>query len=173
MLASVRTAAVVAVLALATSLVALQVGSPAERALPGAAEPAGNWVTVTGEQAVDSFGYRSALATNTMSDERVSGDVAIWFKVADGPDNDGGNYATWGTVTITNDGGTWQGQWLGFVDDQGRHRITEWYEGTGDYDGLRYLEQLVQPEPNGVLEAAGLIYEGPIPQTVIPADVAA
>jgi len=172
MLASVRTAAVVAVLALATSLLALEVSSPAEPVTPGAIEPAGSWVTVTGEQEPVSFGLGSALATNTMSDERVSGDVAITFHTADGPGIDVGNYAVWGTVTITNDGGTWQGQWIGFVDDQGRHHISEWYEGTGDHDGLRYLEQLVQPEPDGLLDATGLIYEGDIPPTVIPAEVA-
>jgi hypothetical protein len=57
------------------------------------------------------------------------------------------------------------------VDDQGRHHITEWFEGTGDYEGLRYIEQGVQRERGGLLDVTGLVYEGTVPLTVIPAEV--
>ncbi len=177
MLVSMRTAAMVAVLALATSLLALQVGSPAEQTLTGANDPADNWVTVTGtqEMQVSSSGY--GFGTNSMSDPRVEGDYAMtWLAVMD-PGGENNDYPLWGTTTITNDGGTWQGQWIGFKDDQGRHHITEWFEGTGAYEGLRYIEQGEQAEPSSSassekLDVTGLIYEGMAPQTVIPAEIA-
>lgn len=173
MLTSMRVAAVVAVLALTTSLLALQVVSPTEPVTPSANAPGDHWVTVTGEQElqVSSMGHGSG--TNAMSDPRVEGDVEMTFEAA--TEHAGvfaGDYALWGTVTITNDGGTWQGQWIGFRDDQGRHHNTAWFEGTDDYDGLRYIEQMVQREPSTgqeVLDTTGLIYEGTLPPTVIPA----
>jgi hypothetical protein len=178
MLVSIRMAAVVAVLALATSLVAVRVGSPDESVTPGAAGPAGNWVTVTGtqEMQVSSAGHGSG--TRTMSDPRVDGDVAItWLAVMEPGNPEYDNYPLWGTTTITNDGGTWQGQWVGFRDDGGLHHVMEWFEGTGDYEGLRYIEQSVEREPGSstgeqFLDATGLIYEGMAPQTVIPAELA-
>jgi hypothetical protein len=174
MLASVRTAAIVAALALATSLVVVQVGRQDQSVPPGAAEPGGSWVTVTGTQEIEgATGARSKAATNSMSDPRLDGDVEItWEATTEYPGVFRDPYALSGTVTITNDEGTWRGQWIGFTDEQGRLHVTEWFEGTGGYDGLRYIEQLVERDPGGLLDATGLIYEGPIPPTVVPADMA-
>ena len=172
MLASMRIAAIVAVLALGTSLLALQVGSPTEPVTPGADAPGEIPATVTGTgEILGTQGGNGFVGTNTMSDPRVSGDVEITWQVASQYGIDENDDALYGTVVTTNDGGTWQGQWVGFVDDQGRHHITEWFEGTGDYEGLRYIEQLVQRERGGLLDATGLIYQGMAPSTVIPAEV--
>jgi hypothetical protein len=171
MLVSMRTAAIVALLALGTSLVAVQIGSLGEPVTPGATEPGASWVTVTGTQEIIGTAGGTGGVISTMSDERVSGDVAITWSAAAETTADEDNDALWGTVTISNDGGTWQGQWVGFVDDQGRHHITEWFEGTGDYEGLRYIEQGVQRERGGLLDVTGLVYEGTVPLTVIPAEV--
>ena len=174
MLNSMRAVAVVAVLALSASVVAVQVGrSPAEPMTSGATEPGDNWVTVTGTQAVQERpGIGSKGVTYSMSDPRLNGDAEVtWEAATESPGVFGNDYALWGTVTITNDGGSWQGQWIGFKDEQGRHHITEWFEGTGDYDGLRYIEQAVEREPAGVLDTTGLIYEGDIPPTVVPPEV--
>ncbi len=172
MLASMRTAAIVAVIALGTSLLALQVGSPTEPVTPGANAPGEVPVTVTGTQEIlDTQGADGFVATSTMSDPRVSGDVEITWQVASQYGADENDDALYGTVATTNDGGRWQGQWVGFVDDQGRHHITGWFEGTGDYEGLRYVLQLVQRERGGLLDATGLIYQGMAPSTVIPAEV--
>jgi hypothetical protein len=177
MLTSMRAAAVVAVLALTTTVLALQVASPTETvapgvAEPGGAEPGGAWVTVTGTQEIlSTTGGRGSLIS-AMSDERLSGNIAItWSADAEGPSADENNDVLWGATTITNDGGTWEGQWVGFVDDQGRHHITSWHEGTGDYEGLRYIEQGTQRVQGGLIDVTGLIFRGMAPSTVIPAQV--
>ncbi len=177
MLTSMRAAAIVAVLALSVSLVAVQVGSPTETVTPGAvepgaAEPGAAWVTVTGTQEILRSSGGTADVTSTMSDERLSGDLAItWSADAEGRSADENNDVLWGTTTISNDGGTWEGQWIGFVDDQGRHHITSWHEGTGDYVGLRFIEQGTQRVQGGLIDVTGLIYKGMAPSTVLPAEV--
>ena len=171
MLVSMRAAAIVALLALGTSLVAVQIGSLGEPVKPVATEPGGSWVTVTGTQEIIGTAGGFGAAISTVSDERISGNVAITWSAAAETTADENNDALWGTVRISNDGGTWVGQWVGFVDDQGRHHITEWFEGTGAYEGLRYIEQGVQRERGGLLDVTGLIYEGAAPSTVNLAEV--
>ena len=81
-----------------------------------------------------------------MSDERVSGTstVSINFDV----------YPTgiadmWGTTVITNDGGTWEGEWVGSIHSDGTHTTYETLTGTGNYAGLRFNYFTVFDDPSG------------------------
>jgi hypothetical protein len=105
-----------------------------------------------------------------VSDPRLEGDVTITYE-RNGPTDD--NSTLWSTVTITNDQGSWEGLSIGFADERGGHRHTGWFEGTGAYEGLAYIEQLTEPDVNTAgtfLDAVGLVYEGELPPMVLPAE---
>ena len=44
----------------------------------------------------------------------------------------------WGTMVVTNDGGTWEGEWVGSIHSDGAHTTYGTLTGAGDYTGLRY-----------------------------------
>ena len=109
-----------------------------------------------------------------MSDPRLEGEVTITYE-RDGRygSGSGSNSTLWSTVTITNDDGTWEGLSIGFTDQHGGHRHSGWFEGTGAYEGLAYIEQLTEPEVNSAgsrLDVVGLLYEGELPPMVLPAE---
>ena len=105
-----------------------------------------------------------------MSDPRLEGDVCIDYEM----DEAGEDLATiWSSITITNDEGSWHGHSVGFADEDGAHRHTGWFEGDGAYEGLAFIQQLTEANPEfpsaGVrLDMVGLIYEGELPPMVIP-----
>jgi hypothetical protein len=87
----------------------------------------------------------------SMSDERVSGTSSVTINYD--------YYSTgiadmWGTTVITNDGGTWEGEWIGSIRSDGAHLTFETLTGTGDYAGLRYTYFVVIDEPSGEFTAA-------------------
>ncbi len=48
-----------------------------------------------------------------------------------------GSADMWGTGTLTNDGGTWEGPWTGVIGRNGGvHYVLQTFTGTGDYEGL-------------------------------------
>ena len=86
-------------------------------------------------------GEKNATGSSEMSDPRVSGDWAITQDLHCDPAA-GFTCAKWGQATLTNDGGAWEGEWTGLHHPGGtrlgRHYITTWLSGTGDYEGLIY-----------------------------------
>ena len=170
MLTATRIAAIVAALALGTTFVAVQVGDPPDTAQQPAAPTGETWITVTGTQDVGPGGGGGMAGQRlNMSDPRFEGDVRIEYEQEDA-DNSGLNSTVWSTVTITNDEGSWAGQSIGFVDQQGFHHHMGWFEGAGAYEGLAYIEQLTEPQLSGGLDldVVGLVYEGELPPMVLP-----
>lgn len=68
------------------------------------------------------------------SDPRVSGtaEVAVIFEQRP-PGTE-----MWGSFVLTNDGGTWRGDWTGEIDSESFHVVDGVLLGEGDYDGLQY-----------------------------------
>ena len=165
MFAAARFAAVAAVLAISGTFV-LTGGLEPDRAphVPGAEAPAAQWVTVTGTQTTQC-GIGSCTASDVMSDSRVSGEGHITWKSPLAVSGSTREYNLWGEYTVTNDGGVWQGEWIGFVDADGLHHVTWWLRGSDDYDGFSYLG-FGEQQPSGELEVTGLVYPGDIPPTV-------
>jgi hypothetical protein len=105
--------------------------------MSGPALPTTGWEATTQRDSVYVF-------THVMSDARVSGEQETTVNcdfVEDGEDVVGD---CWGTLTIENDGGTWDGTWTGTTtwslsEPDHVHVIDSTYVGTGDYDGLRYV----------------------------------
>ncbi|MGD8487001.1 MAG: alpha/beta hydrolase family protein [Chloroflexota bacterium] len=109
-----------------------------------------------------------------MSDPRLDGEVLLEGTIAyeareEPPGADESPHARWGTVTVTNDEGSWHGRSIGFVDEWGELRQIGWLEGHGAYEGLTFIEQWAYPESRGRAEVVGLLYEGEIPPMVLPA----
>ena len=88
---------------------------------------------------------------NVMSDERVSGISTVTINYDMYPN---GIADMWGTTVLTNDGGTWEGEWVGSIHSDGTHTTYETLTCTGDYTGLRYTFFNVFEEPGG--EFAGV-----------------
>ena len=160
-----------AVLALAGGVASTGIlTAPRDVATPGgapASEAEPEFIVVEGS---GSFLGESVVNGRTeMSDPRVSGDWDIAQEMTCLP---GGGYtcAKWGQATLTNEGGTWEGEWAGFHEPiaselpMGQHSIMSWLEGTGDYEGLSFISTLTG-DPSDT-QARGIIYEGPIPPTV-------
>lgn len=171
MLTATRIAAVVAALALGASFMAQQIGAGPEPAARPGATAGEAWTTVTGLQdyACNATTQTCRGTNHDMSDPRLEGKVAITFSYQEDADDPSvGNYTLWGDLVISNDGGTWEGNWVGFTDERQLHHITSWFEGTGEYEGLSYIEQSYEPEGGKSMVATGLLFDGDIPATVMP-----
>ena len=83
---------------------------------------------------------------NVMSDERVSGTSTVTINYDMYP---AGIADMWGTTVLTNDGGTWEGEWVGSIHNDGTHTTYETLTGTGDYAGLRFSYFTVFGDPSG------------------------
>ena len=83
---------------------------------------------------------------NVMSDARVSGTSTVTINYDMYPT---GIADMWGTTVLTNDGGTWEGEWVGSIHSDGTHTTLETLTGTGDYAGLRYTYFTVFADPSG------------------------
>jgi hypothetical protein len=81
-----------------------------------------------------------------MSDERVSGTSTITINYDMYPS---GIADMWGTVVLTNDDGTWEGEWVGSIHGDGTHTAFQTPTGTGDYEGLQYRYFNVFGDPSG------------------------
>ena len=100
-----------------------------------------------------------------MSDERVSGTSTVTWNYDMYPT---GIADMWGTMVLTNDGGTWEGEWVGSIHSDGTHTTYGPLTGTGDYAGLSYTYFNVFEEPGGefVGRDAGMTgWIGPTDQT--------
>jgi hypothetical protein len=178
MLTATRIAAVVAALALGTTFLAAQVGGPPEAPQPGAPTPEDS-VMVTGTQVITGegpdvgFGFAYTARREGMSDPRLDGEVLLAFDEDHHGDEPIGAkqepHVVWGTVTVTNDEGSWQGHSIGFVDEQNVRRQMAWFEGHGAYEGLAFIEQFGNPISGGRMDLVGFLYEGELPPLVVPA----
>lgn len=79
------------------------------------------------------------------SDERVIGSSDVVNSCEFWADGNGADCS--GTTTITNDGGTWTGEYSGTTswsaeDPEHHHVIDTVLVGTGDYEGLRFVYRL-------------------------------
>ncbi len=81
-----------------------------------------------------------------MSDERVSGTSTVTINYDMYPN---GIADMWGATVLTNDGGTWEGEWVGSIHSDGTHTVYGTLTGTGDYSGLRHTFFNVSEEPGG------------------------
>lgn len=68
----------------------------------------------------------------------------------------------WGTITIENDGGSWEGPFTGFAYVlNGEYWVASAsLTGSGDYDGLTFYFHASGPDTSGTGYAHGIIYEG-------------
>jgi hypothetical protein len=112
-----------------------------------------------------------------MSDPRLDGEVVFDFTSAyeasdEPPDAVQSPQVIWSTVTVTNDEGSWHGRSIGFESERGVLRQVGWLEGDGAYEGLTFIEQFEWPESLGRSDVVGILYEGELPPTVLPAAVA-
>ena len=80
-----------------------------------------------------------------MTDERVSGTSTVTINYDLYPS---GIADMWGTTVLSNDGGTWEGEWVGSIHDDGTHTTYETLTGTGDYAGLRFVYFTVFGDPS-------------------------
>ncbi len=105
-----------------------------------------------------------ASGTNTMSDPRVSGDVVVDYDYVCDPTMS--NCSVWGEETITNDGGSWVGEFIGLIRSgpTWENNITAWLNGSGDYEGWSYVVNY--SGPMSASSAEGLISRVPLPPTV-------
>ena len=69
----------------------------------------------------------------TTSDERVSGTAVVSVQLEHEPPT-----PMHGTFELTNEGGTWRGDWVGEITADSNHIMDAVLVGTGDYDGLQY-----------------------------------
>ena len=170
MLSATRVAAVVAALALGTTFLAVEVGDPPEGAPQQVVPGTDSWAIVTGTQTLVGASPDCELTARNrnMSDPRFEGDVCINYETV------GEDLATfWSSITVTNADGSWRGHSVGFMDEQEAHRHTSWFEGHGAYEGLAFIQQLTEENPEfpsagARLDMVGLIYEGELPPMVMP-----
>lgn len=101
--------------------------------------------------------------TSTMSDPRVSGDVLAGYQWLCTPNE---ACTTWGEATLTNDGGTWDGDFVAFNGPAPGHlnNLVIWMNGTGDYEGLSYVVNFVGPMSDTI--GTGQILAAPLPPQV-------
>jgi hypothetical protein len=177
MLSATRIAALVAALALGTTFLAVQVGGPEETAQqPGASAPDETVMVRGTQQFLSEIGSGDFTARREgMSDPRLDGEVTLDFTGAypgkEPADAKQSPEVRWSTVTVTNDEGSWHGHSVGFLDEWNELRGIGWLEGHGEYEGLVFVEQFGLPVPGsgGRVDVVGILYEGELPPTVIPA----
>ncbi len=105
--------------------------------MSGPALPTTGWEATTQRGSVYVF-------THVMSDARVSGEQETTANCDFVEDGEAVVGDCWGTLTIENDGGTWDGTWTGTTtwslsEPDHVHVIESTFVGTGDYAGLRYV----------------------------------
>lgn len=106
--------------------------------------------------------FGPAGVTVSTDDPRVSGSRTFHWNQDRWGDVDNGPIAgvQWGTGTIENDGGTWEGTGSGVFSPDRGDIIAAWYRGSGGYAGLGYFELLTGGQPWTI---RGLIFPGDPP----------
>ena len=164
-----RLVAATAVLALAAGLLWSSVLTPPpQEQLPGAAAERTDFIIATGTSTVG--GGPEPTGDDDMSDPRVSGRVELTNSSLNGSEDSTG--VRWGQYTLVNEGGTWEGEWIGLWEVPSGaadgmvspENAMVWAYGTGDYEGWSYVTNYTGDLTT--LSVRGLIYQGDIPPTV-------
>jgi len=98
-----------------------------------------------------------------VSDPRLSGDALVTvnynFQMAEPPVYVYGRM--WGTFRIENEGGYWEGHWVGERTEEGSSYIRTVLHGHGDYEGLLTHTDYVRENPNPAapFSVSGVILE--------------
>ncbi|MGC9334536.1 MAG: hypothetical protein ACP5JJ_10335, partial [Anaerolineae bacterium] len=114
----------------------------------GPVAPGRQWVSEDGVLHIRG-GQEAYL--DEVSDARISGDVVVTLNVnfhfADPPVMVYG--PMWGTLRIDNDGGYWEGSWVGERTElQGFSYIRAVMHGHGGYEGLQARAEYVRESPD-------------------------
>jgi hypothetical protein len=98
-----------------------------------------------------------------MDDPRVSGFWDVHYEWLCKPDE---SCVSWGPYVVSSDGGTWEGQYMGFSGPGPEHdqNIIGWANGTGDYEGWSYVVSHTGPAFGG--DSTGILVHAPLPDTV-------
>ena len=111
------------------------------------------------------FGPAPGVVTGhtTMSDPRLSGEVLAGYQWLCEPNE---SCTTWGSSTITNEGGTWEGDFVAFNGPAPGHlqNLMIWANGTGEYEGMSYVVNFVGPMSDAI--ATGQLIAAPLPPQV-------
>jgi len=146
---------------------------PDHPAPAGAEAERTDFIIVNGTSTITGGGG-SAAGDDSMSDPRASGHAYLTLHYLTGDEDLTG--VQWGQYNLSNDGGAWEGEWIGFyespsVDESpsdrpmvGAENVMIWASGTGDYEGWSYVANYTGDL--GALTVRGLMYEDDIPPTV-------
>ncbi len=83
------------------------------------------------------------------TDARLDGTLEANINFDMRPD---GSATMWGTETLTNDGGTWEGPWTGVIASDGTNYVLQTLLGTGEYEGYVLKWQTHFDEPSAFSE---------------------
>ena len=99
------------------------------------------------------------------SDPRASGKVTgTWNSDRWGTDPSNGILVQWGEATLTNDGGSWSGQWAGTMASPVGDMISRWWVGSGGYEGLTFFMWMQAKDVSDPTTTwLGVIYSGAPP----------
>lgn len=102
-------------------------------------------------------------------DPRVTGTVTGTWSTDRWGDLFDGAMTQWGTAILTNENGTWEGDYAGGFASPVGDIVTRWWRGTGDYEGLTFYMWITGSEPGvPIFVIGGIIFPGDPPPTVTP-----
>lgn len=103
--------------------------------------------------------------TFVSSDPRASGKVTgTWNSDRWGPSPANGILVQWGEATLTNDGGSWSGQWAGTMASPVGDMVSRWWVGSGGYEGLTFFMWMQAKDVGDPTTTwMGVIYRGAPP----------
>lgn len=103
-------------------------------------------------------------------DPRVSGTVdGTWNTDRWGTDEHDGALMQWGTATLTNENGTWEGDYAGGFASPVGDIIARWWTGTGDYEGQTFYMWTTGSEPGvASFNIRGIIFPSDPPPNITP-----
>ena len=113
------------------------------------ADDVGDYVSTTKVGDITQNRGQKITFTQDASDDRLD---AAGEMTVNNDQRDDGSSTGWGTFKITNDGGTWEGDWSGAGEAKmnGNVYILSKLTGSGDYQGLiAYLLYVMPPESLG------------------------
>ncbi len=71
-----------------------------------------------------------------------------------------------GSLHLRNDGGTWDGEYVGWIAAGGVYEATSWMRGSGDYEGWSYIVYMNGYDDDSSADMHGLLYRGDLPPSV-------
>jgi len=103
------------------------------------------WISDEGVLLIRDF---QEAYTDVVSEPRLSGDLVVTINANFQFTELGEMYGPmWGTSILENDGGTWEGSWVGKRTEEGYSYIRCVMHGHGDYEGLQARVDYVRESP--------------------------